>query len=163
MQRNNPDVVALLIGRWEVMDRVIAGQWRAVGDPVFDADFEAQLTRVLPLLTANGAKVALLTPPYYHRGERSDGGLWPEDQTSRVDRITALLRTFAAEHQDQVTIVDLGHRMGPDGHYSAYLDGTFARYDGVHVTTAAATILAPWVLPRLRALDPRGPAASSSH
>jgi len=163
VQRNNPDVVALLIGRWEVMDRVIAGQWRAVGDPVFDADFEAQLTRVLPLLTANGAKVALLTPPYYHRGERPDGGLWPEDQTSRVDRITALLRTSAAEHQDQVTIVDLGHRMGPDGHYSAYLDGTFARYDGVHVTTAAATILAPWVLPRLRALDPRGPAASSSH
>ncbi len=157
VQRSDPDVVALLVGRWEMMDRVIDGRWQSVGDPDFDRHVMANLERVLPLLTARGARLALLTPPYYHRAERPDGGLWPEDEPARVDKFTALLRTFAAAHQDRVSIVDLGKLMNPPGQhaYSAYINGVFARYDGVHVTPAAAALLAPELLPQLIALDPR--------
>lgn len=156
VRSTDPDVVALLVGRWEVMDRMIDGRWQSVGDPDFDQHVLADLNRVLPLLTSRGARVALLTPPYYHRTERPDGGLYPEDVPRRVDLFTALLRRFAAEHPHTVSIVDLGGRMSPaPDTYSSYIDGVFARYDGVHVTPQAATLLAPWLLPRLIQLDPR--------
>ena len=32
-----PDVVLLIIGRWETVDRVNEGHWTHVGDPAFDA------------------------------------------------------------------------------------------------------------------------------
>ena len=56
-----------------------------------------------------------------------------------------------------MSVVDLGKLMNPPGQhaYSAYISGVFARYDGVHVTPAAASLLAPQLLPQLIALDPR--------
>ncbi|MDQ1484183.1 MAG: hypothetical protein QOF35_2259 [Actinomycetota bacterium] len=157
VRRNDPDVVALLVGRWEVMDRVIDGSWQSVGDPALDRQVLSNLERILPMLTAKGARLALLTPPYYHRFERPDGGLWPEDRPKRVDRFTGLLRQFAAKHPDRVSVVELGKLMNPRGRhrYSAYISGVFARYDGVHLTPEAAALLAPKLLPQLIALDSR--------
>jgi peptidoglycan/LPS O-acetylase OafA/YrhL len=157
VRRNDPDVVAVLVGRWEVMDRFIGGRWQSVGDPEFDGSVIANLERALPLLTAKGARLALLTPPYYHRAERPDGGLWPEDQSERVDRFSTLLRDFASRHTDRVSVIHLGRLMDPQGRhrYSPYISGVFARYDGVHITPAAAALLAPDLLPQLIALDSR--------
>jgi hypothetical protein len=54
VRESDPDVVAILVGRWEVMDRVIDGSWHTVGDPVFDRTVLADLNEVLPSLTARG-------------------------------------------------------------------------------------------------------------
>jgi SGNH domain (fused to AT3 domains) len=157
VRRHDPDVVAVGVGRWEVMDRFIGDRWQSVGDPEFDRSVITNLEQALALLTVNGARLALLTPPYYHRAERPDGGLWPEDQSERVDRFSGLLRDFAGRHADRVSVVDLGRLMDPQERhrYSPYISGVFARYDGVHVTAAAAALLAPDLLPQLIALDPR--------
>lgn len=56
----------------------------------------------------------------------------------------------AARHPGTVTLLDLGHRMGPEGRYTDTVAGVKLRYDGVHVTGAGARWLAPWLLPQLR-------------
>ncbi len=58
----------------------------------------------------------------------------------------------AARHRDTVTLIDLGHRMGPDGRYTDTVAGVRLRYDGVHVTGRGAGWLAPWLLPQVKAL-----------
>jgi hypothetical protein len=82
--------------------------------------------------------------------------LYPEDDPVRVDRFTALLRQFAGQHPSTVSLIDFGHLVTPQHDtYTAYINGIFARYDGVHITAQAATYLAPKLLPQLIALDPR--------
>ncbi|HLZ38346.1 MAG TPA: acyltransferase family protein, partial [Mycobacteriales bacterium] len=146
----DPDVVLLLVGRWEVMDRVEDGRWVQVGDPAYDARLAAELDDAVRLLSARGAAVGLLTAPYYHRAERPDGGLWPEDDPARVDRWNALVRDAAARHPGVAHVVDLGARTtGEPGVYRNHLDGIELRYDGVHFTGRAARYLGRWILPQV--------------
>ena len=43
----HPQVVGLVIGFWEVMDRVVDGRWQHLGDPGYDAYETAQLERAV--------------------------------------------------------------------------------------------------------------------
>lgn len=142
------DVVAVLVGRWEVMDRKRDGVWTHVGEPAFDAYLTGEVERALTVLAP--ARVVLLTAPYYHRGERPDGGRWPEDDPARVDAFNAILRSVAARH-DGVRVVDLNARLSPDGHYTRTLNGVVVRYDGVHVSPAGARLIEPWLVAALTA------------
>ena len=151
----NPHVVLLIVGRWEVMDRMYEGRFRRVGQRVFDAYLRAELRRAIDVLTSRGARLAIATAPYYRRGERPDGGIWPEDEPWRVDRFNELVREVAAGLPGQVTVVDLNaETTSRPGRYTASVDGVRMRYDGVHFTRPGARRQAPWLLPQLRALVP---------
>jgi lysophospholipase L1-like esterase len=154
IRSRDPDVVFMVVGRWEVMDRVHGGAWTRVGDPAFDAYLETELETAVNVLTARGATLALATAPYYLRGERPDGGRWPEDDPARVDAFNKLVREVAARHPQSVAIVDLGGHTSVGGRYTPYIDGIEMRYDGVHFTPLADRWLAPWLLPQLLALAP---------
>lgn len=147
--RHRPDVVAVLVGRWEVMDRRLDGEWRRLGDADFDAYVTAELDRAATVLSA-GAKVAFLTAPYYRRGERPDGGRFPEDDPARVDRFNELLREVAARRG--VPVVELGAALAPEGTFTRSINGTLVRYDGVHVSPSGARLLRPWLFRQLRAV-----------
>jgi peptidoglycan/LPS O-acetylase OafA/YrhL/lysophospholipase L1-like esterase len=151
-----PDVVVLLVGRWEVMDRVFEGRWTHIGDPGYDAYLQGQLRTAIGILRSTGARVVVVTAPYYRRGEQPDGDLWAEDAPDRTDRWNTLLRATAAPAG--ASVVDFGGRTGPHGRYEELVDGVRLRYDGVHLREAAVRALAPWLLPRV--LGPlRAPAA----
>jgi lysophospholipase L1-like esterase len=150
--QHDPDVVFVLVGRWEVMDRVVDGRWTQIGDPVYDTHLLEEFEQLIPALTGRGARIALATAPYYKRGERPDGGMWPEDDPARVDRYNELVRTFAARHPEHVGVVELGAQMSEGAGYTSTVAGVRLRYDGVHVTTQGSRWLAPWLLPQLRAL-----------
>ena len=151
----NPHVVLLIVGRWEVMDRMHEGRYRRIGERVFDRYLRTELERAVEVLTSRGARLAIATAPYYRRGERPDGGIWPEDEPWRVDRFNVLVREVAAFHPDRVTVVDLNARTtSRPGRYTSSVDGVRMRYDGVHFTRPGAQRLAPWLLPQLRALVP---------
>ena len=85
MTQLHPQVVALVIGWWEAMDRVYQGTWQHLGDPAFDAYERAQLEKAVSDLSSTGAQVALMTSPYYDSGEQPDGQPWDEDAPARVD------------------------------------------------------------------------------
>jgi peptidoglycan/LPS O-acetylase OafA/YrhL len=142
---DDPDVVVILVGRWETMDRVYQGRWTHLGDPAFDDYLRGQLTRAVSIASARGAKVVLMTEPYNRRGERPDGGLWPEDQPDRVDRWNALVRQVAATEARTVRIADFGRLLCPQGTFTWDVDGIRVRSDGVHLTPDGVRWLVPWL------------------
>jgi hypothetical protein len=149
----DPDVVAVLVGRWEVVDRLVGGRWVHIGDPAFDAFVAAQLDRAIADAASGGARVVLLTTPHFAGLERPDGGQWPEDDPARVDRFNVLVRAAAARHPGEASVLDLAAAAEPDGRYTASLDGVaMRRPDGVHFTQGGADLLAPTVLTDLVAV-----------
>ncbi len=151
----HPQVVGLVIGFWEVMDRVVDGRWQHLGDPGYDAYETAQLDRAVAVLSSGGARVALFTAPYFHTGEQPDGSPWPQDDPARVDRLNQLLADVARRHPGVVSLVPLNRFLDPQGHFTWTLDGRVVRQgDGVHTTLAGGAYLAPRILPLLAALGP---------
>ena len=43
IDRLDPDVVAVELGRWEVSDRIIDGHWTQIGQPAWDHVYAAEL------------------------------------------------------------------------------------------------------------------------
>jgi hypothetical protein len=154
----HPQVVLLVVGWWETMDRVYQGRWQHLGEPSFNAYERAQLEQAVSVLGSRGAQVAIATAPYFDSGEQPDGQPWDEDAPARVDILNSLITEVAAEHPGNVSIVPLHRYLDPDGHYTLRINGQVMRFsDGVHTTEAAGTYLAPKILPQLVALGARAP------
>lgn len=145
---DRPDVVLLVVGRWETIDRIYQGRWTHVGDPAFDAYLTAELRRALDILGSAGARVIVTTEPYNRRAEKPDGSLYPEDRPERVDRWNTLLREVVASYPN-TAVLDLNKKLGPDGRYTSKINGVRVRTDGVHPTPEAVQWLTPWLLEAL--------------
>ncbi len=144
VNRDQPDVAVLMVGRWETVDRVNEGRWTHIGDPTFDAYLGAELRRALDVLGSGGTQVVVTTVPYSRYGERADGSLYPEDQPGRVDQWNTLLRRVVARRPD-VRLLDLNKKLCPAGVYTAKVDGIKVRSDGVHLTPEGVAWVAPWL------------------
>jgi peptidoglycan/LPS O-acetylase OafA/YrhL len=153
----HPQVVGLVIGFWEVVDRSYQGRWQHLGDPAFDAYETAQLERAVAILGSGGAKVALFTAPYFSTGEQPGGQPWPQDATGRVDELNRIIEAVARRDPGRVAVIPLHAFLDPGGHFTWTIDGKVVRQgDGVHTTLAGGAYLAPRVLPLLAALGRRG-------
>ena len=149
----HPQVVALIIGWWDCMDRFYQGRWQHLGQPSFDAYETAQLQKAVSILSSRGARVALMTSPYFDTGEQLDGQPWDEDMPARVNVLNGLIEQVASQHTGVVSVVPLNKYLDPDGHFTWTIDGKVMRLgDGVHTTPAAGPYLAPRILPQLAAM-----------
>ena len=149
LARNQPLMVGIVVGRWELMDRVHNGQWTNLFDPAFAAYVESEIDAAVALAGSGGARVVVFTSPYYRRGIPPGGGLFPEDDPARVDIVNSILRRVAERHGAHV--VDVGGWLSPDGQYTATVGGVKVRSDGVHLTRQTGAVLAPWLFPQLQA------------
>jgi hypothetical protein len=152
-----PEVVGLLIGRWEVSDHWYGGQWVHIGDPAWDDHLEVELGQAIDLLSAGGARVVLFTTPFVDPPNRQpDGVPFPENEPARTTAYNALLQRVADAHRRTVTLVDLNHLLDPSGHYQETIGATTVRWtDGVHITIAAGQMLQPSILPTVAGLGLR--------
>jgi peptidoglycan/LPS O-acetylase OafA/YrhL len=153
-----PQVVGLLIGRFELADHFYGGQWVHVGQPAWDDQLERSLDRAIGVLTSGGARVALFTFPYIDPPiEQLDGAPWPENVPSRVDAWNRIEREVATTHPATVTLIGLNRMLSPDGHFTTTVDGVKVRWpdDGIHVTRAGGEWLQPMVLPEIAELGLR--------
>lgn len=157
LDRNRPGLVALVVGRWELMDRVHDGRWTNVFDPTFAAYVESEFDRAIALAASGGARVVVFSTPYYQRGLTPSGGLFPEDDPARVDIVNTLLRSAAA--RAGVPVVDVGGWLSPGGRYTPTVNGVKVRSDGVHLTRQTGELLAPWLFPQLQAAGHPAPPA----
>ncbi len=149
----HPQVVGLVIGWWEVADRIYRGRWQHLGDPGFDAYETAQLEHAVAILGSGGARVALFTAPYFDNGEQPDGAPWPADDPARVDRLNRIIGAVARRHPGQVAVVPLHRYLDPHGRFTWTIGGKVVRQpDGIHTTLAGGAYLAPKILPQLAAL-----------
>jgi peptidoglycan/LPS O-acetylase OafA/YrhL len=149
----HPDVVAVILGWWETMDRYYQGRWQHLGQPSFDAYETAQFEQAISILSSEGAHVALMTSPYFDTGEQLDGQPWDEDSPARVKVLNGIIEKVAAQHPGVVSVVPLNQYLDPDGHFTWTINGQVMRLgDGIHTTPAAGPYLAPKLLPELAAM-----------
>ncbi len=154
---DDPDVSVILLNRWELMDAKLGGRYTHVGNPDFDAYLTGQLDQAVSIAGSHGARVVLLTAAYTHRSERPDGGVYDEDQPSRVDAWNALVRAEAARHPDTTVVLDLNKLVCPGGRYTESIDGLQVRSDGLHFTPEGVRqLIAPWLMPQLIAIATNG-------
>jgi len=146
---DRPDVVLLIVGRWEVVDRMSEGRWTDIGDGGYRDYLRAELNRALDILGSTGAQIVVTTEPYNRRAEKADGSLYPEDDPDRVDEWNDLLRDVVKKRPN-VTLLDLNDKLGPNGVYTNWVDGIRMRSDGVHPTPEAVKWLTPWLIDALR-------------
>jgi peptidoglycan/LPS O-acetylase OafA/YrhL len=148
-----PEVVGLLIGRFELADSLYDGKWVHLGDPVWDAVLLGDLNEAIHILSSQGARVAVYTFPYIDPPqEQADGSPYPENLPSRVVLWNNLLRQAAADNPG-TTLVDLNRVLDPDGHYTSEVDGYEVRTpDGIHLTTPGGEWLRPALLPQVAEL-----------
>ncbi len=143
-----PNVVVLLAGRWEVVDRQYQGNWTNILSPTFAAYVKKQLEVASNLVTASGARMVFLTAPCTRSGEQPDGAPWPEDNPARLAVFNRLVREVVAAHPLTDSVVDLNAAACPRGKYATSVDGVVIRRDdGVHFTDAGGAFLAGRLMP----------------
>jgi peptidoglycan/LPS O-acetylase OafA/YrhL len=150
MSETHPNVVVLLAGRWEVVNREYQGKWTNILDPTFAAYVKHQLELTSDLVTTSGARMVFLTAPCTDEGEQPDGASWPEDNPARIDAYNKLVRQVAAQHPTTDSVVDLDAAVCPGGKFTTTLNGVAVRRtDGVHFTNAGGVVLAPDIMPAI--------------
>ena len=141
-----PEVVGIVLGRWEALDHRLDGHWTHLGQPAWDAHVAADLRRAVDVVSAHGAKVILYTMPYIDPAKAPDGSTYPENLPERTDVYNRILGQVAASRPGIVTVVDLNAMLDPDGRYTSSVAGITLRWaDGVHLTWEAGL----WLRPRL--------------
>ena len=154
VDRVRPQVVGILLGRWEVADHLYQGHWTHIGQPRWDDHLTAELTQAIRIVSSTGARVVLFTMPYVDPPvQGADGSTFSEDDPSRCAAYNALVRRLAAAHPGLVTLIDLNTLLCPHHHFTWTVDGIVVRWsDGIHITTAAGRWLQPSVMPTLTRL-----------
>ncbi|MDQ1430653.1 MAG: hypothetical protein QOF40_1255, partial [Actinomycetota bacterium] len=147
-----PDVVMMLVGAWDILDREVDGNLVKFGTVSSDTSFLQQLDDATALLASRGAKVVVLTTPFFSRPELvgQTGKEWPEYDPWRVDRINSLYRDFLKAHPGRYTIIDLNKFVSPGGKFTDELNGVQIRGDGVHFTGDGQVMVDNWLAPQLR-------------
>ncbi len=150
----NPDIAVLLVGAWEVYDRKVGGRLVRFGTPAMEAYIRSELDRAVAILSANGAPVVLLSAPCFHV-EPADTIGWGSSERNSPVRIAwfdDLLRRYADEHATRVAYRDIRPILCPRGEYQNVIGGAATRLDGVHFTSAGATMVWRGILPDLESL-----------
>ncbi|HWD51010.1 MAG TPA: acyltransferase family protein [Acidimicrobiales bacterium] len=148
----HPNVVAVLVGRWEINDRLINGQWMHIGEPAYDTILRQSLEQAVNVAGSTGAQVMLMTAPCFDSGEQDNGQPWPEDSATRLSEYNTIVRQVASEHPSNTEVFDLDALVCPGGHFALTVDGVQIRdADGIHIvpTDAAGQWLDARVLPEV--------------
>jgi peptidoglycan/LPS O-acetylase OafA/YrhL len=132
--RYRPRVVVLLAGRWEVFDRTnLAGQVTNITHPNYARYVQGQIQRFVSIASSDGARVVLMTAPYYDSGEQPDGQPLLEDSPVRVRDYNQLVQKVATANPQVVSVVDLNAIVSPQGRFTTTIGAVTVRApDGVH-------------------------------
>jgi peptidoglycan/LPS O-acetylase OafA/YrhL len=145
--RQHPNVVMILAGRWEVVNRTYRGRWTDIEHAAYAAYVKRQLELAVKVASSGGARVVLLTAPCYDSGEQPDGQPWPEDSRARLAVYNRLVRQVAASSPD-ASLINFNAMACPGGRYEEYIDGQQVREsDGVHFSFGGGAVFEPEIWP----------------
>ena len=147
LARSNPTVVVWM-SVWEKSDLVVDGRTIVAGTPEWEAEVMARMDATLAQLTANGARVVMVTEaaPAPNPAQGTETFDRAADDAG-YGRLNALLQRFAARHPDKVTLADLAAQLCPNGPpCPARVDGLQTRPDGRHFTPTSAVWAARFLL-----------------
>ena len=147
--RTRPDVVGMLVGRWDICDHIYRGKVVSIGQPAWDTHIYDQINQAVNLFSAHGARVVLFTMPDIDAADEAPGSAaYPENDQSRVNEWNAIVAKVAAHRKSIVTMINLNKKLDPHGHFQLAIDGVTVRWnDGVHISKAGGEWLQPFILP----------------
>lgn len=148
LAEHHPNVVVLVAGRWEVVDRIYNGQWTNILDPSFAGYVKQQLQLAASIVAASGAKLVFMTAPCTHESPQPDGTPWPEDDATRLDAYNQLVEQVASEDPKMDSVVNLDSVVCPGGNFSFKYKGvTIRQPDGVHFAIRGGAVLEHAIMP----------------
>jgi peptidoglycan/LPS O-acetylase OafA/YrhL len=152
--QTKPDVVGLLIGRWDITDHVDDGKIVHVGQPAWNRHLYDEIDQAVHIFSAHGAKVVLFTMPYIGPAQDSPNGtVYPENQPARVNEFNRILAEVTKHNPRVVTLVNLNKILDPHGTYQSVIDGVTVRWaDGIHVSKTGGEWLQAALLPKVAEL-----------
>ena len=150
----HPQVVGVLIGRWDILDHVEGNAIVHIGQPAWDRHLTSEIDHVADVLSAHGVRVVFFSMPYIDpTNETLNGALSPEDSPTRVDEFNHLLAVVAARHPGRVSVIDLNRILDPHGEFQSVIDGVTVRWaDGIHISKPGGEWLQARVLPTIAQL-----------
>ncbi len=160
----HPDVVMVVLGRWEVDDRLWHGHWVSVGDPAWDHHLIGELVQVIKLFSAGGAHVEMVNLPYIQgNSQQPNGEPWDINTPARANAYNADVRAAVAQMPQQASVMDMNKALDPNGHYTSTIDGVTVREsDQEHLSIAGGEYLRPFMLPVIHRDGVRSPAYAAS-
>jgi peptidoglycan/LPS O-acetylase OafA/YrhL len=139
-----PDDAVLVLGAWDLADRMRNGSWTHPCAEGFDDWWAGELDEALRVLGTSGATVHVTTTPFL----RSDVlGVSQAETDRRVDCLDTVIRARAAA--DHVGVIDLAGWVCPQGACVEKVANTVLRPDGVHYDGPGGPIVAGWLLDQL--------------
>lgn len=144
-----PEVVGLLVGRWDLADQIVDGRVVSVGQPAWDTHIFDDLDQAVSLFSAHGAKVVLLTVPDIDAADEAPGSAaYSENDPARVTEWNAIVSRVVSHRRGVATLVNLNRVLDPHGVFQLVVHGVTVRWpDGVHISRAGGVWLQPQVLP----------------
>jgi hypothetical protein len=144
-----PDVVGLLIGRWDITDHLDNGTVVHIGQPAWDEHLAQEIDQAVSIFSGYGAKVVLFTMPFIDPPQTApDGAIYPENEPQRVTEFNQILTSVAKRRSNVVTVIDLNKVLDPEGHFQSVIDGVTVRWaDGIHISEPGGEWLQPAILP----------------
>jgi peptidoglycan/LPS O-acetylase OafA/YrhL len=145
------DAIVVTLGQKDLTDRYVDGEWRHLGDPVFDAWLQPQIDELADTLSVEGVPVLWSSASHVRIARPNDPGSdwadYPDNDPARVDRLNELIRAeIAGRPGFTILPVDEWMHQIPGGEFS-----TRYRADGVHFTVTGSDEFAEWLVPNVLA------------
>lgn len=147
IDRFRPDVVVILSGSWDLVERRLPGSTalRSPGDPVYDDWLLGEYQLAVDIASSRGAHVVWLTAPCLGpEAAQSPLGRTAAIEPANIERLDrVILPRLAASRPGRVTLFDLFATVCPDGRFVDRLPwADDLRPDGIHFGKHAARRIA---------------------
>jgi peptidoglycan/LPS O-acetylase OafA/YrhL len=152
--QSRPDVVGVLVGRWDISDHIDDGKVVHVGQAAWNAHLYNEINGVVTVLSSGGARVVLLTMPDIDADDEAPGSAaYAENDPIRVTEFNQILSNVARRRANVATLVDLNKKLDPKGVFQLAIDGVTVRWtDGIHISQPGGEWLQPFILPTVARL-----------
>ena len=152
--QSRPDVVGVLVGRWDISDHIDDGKVVHVGQAAWNAHLYNEINGVVTVLSSGGARVVLLTMPDIDADDEAPGSAaYAENDPIRVTEFNQILSNVARRRANVATLIDLNKKLDPKGVFQLAIDGVTVRWtDGIHISQPGGEWLQPFILPTVARL-----------
>ena len=149
MNEVKPNVVVLLAGRWEVVDRRVPGGWTNISEPDLCRLREGAARGGLAARHRHRRAHGVPDRAVHRRGRAARRCPVARGQSGAPRCVTtSWCAEVAAEHPQTDSVVDLNAAACPGGKFASTVHGVvIRRSDGVHFTDAGGEALAPKLMP----------------
>jgi peptidoglycan/LPS O-acetylase OafA/YrhL len=149
LDANDFDTIVVTLGQKDLSERLLDGQWRHFGEPVFDEWFRGEVDELADILGAEGVPVLWTTSPYVQIAVANDPSShwqdYDDNDPARADRLNEIVAE-EIDGRDRFELVDVAGwlRTQPGGESNREL-----RADGVHFTVDGSNRLGEWMVPQI--------------